>query len=87
MIYTGQVVQIVLETNVDLSGATSPRIRYMKQDKTTGEWVASINGNDLEYTTTNSDLDIKGDWKLQAYFNQNGDRYGNIARMQVDNRI
>jgi hypothetical protein len=87
MIYQGQVITIVLETNTDLSGATTPRIRYEKDDKTDGEWVATINGNNLEYTTDNDDLDVAGTWKLQAYVDQSGNRYGNVARIQVDRRL
>lgn len=87
MIYTGQVVKITAETNTDLSGAVTPRIRFEKDDKTVGEWVATINGQDLEYTTTETDLDVVGTWKCQAYVDQGGSRRGKVFRIQVDKSI
>ena len=87
MIYTGQVVEIVLETNTDLSGATSPEIRYEKPNGFLGVWTAALSGNNLTYTTTNNDLNVAGTWKLQAYVNQSGTRLGNIVRIEVEKRL
>lgn len=75
-----QVIQIRLDTAQDLTGATSPRILYTKKDGTLGFWVASIQGTELVYTTSITDIDQPGTWMLQAYYVKSGGaEYGSIV--------
>jgi hypothetical protein len=61
----------------DLSGATSPKIYYLKPDgTTTGSWTATLDtGTDkhLYYdTVATTDLDQSGEWLLQSYHEKSG---------------
>lgn len=88
MIYTGQSIELRLQTGIDLSGAASPKIKYRKSNGVTGEWTATIDGNDLVYETSNSDLDRKGVWRLQAFCTIGGlNKLGKIAKVTIDEPI
>jgi hypothetical protein len=60
-------ITITLDTNVDLSTATSPLIMYRKPDGTKGVWSATITGQNLSYNLTDSDIDVAGRWAFQAF--------------------
>lgn len=64
-IYTHTNIKIILDTDIDLTGATNPEIHYKKPDGTPGEWTASIVNRSVEYITSTDDLDQDGEWKLQ----------------------
>jgi hypothetical protein len=73
---------IRLATSFNLSGAEVKRILYTKPDRTTGFWTATADGTDLTYNLTNTDIDVAGDWKLQAYVEVSGEKgYGEITRI------
>lgn len=58
---------ISLDTGKDLSTATNPEIHYRKPvSGDTGEWTATISGENLQYQTTDGDLDENGTWAFQA---------------------
>ena len=66
-IYINQVLDIELDTTVDLSGASSPKISAQSHDGEVREWPATVDGTLLKYTTIkNVDLNKSGSWKLQA---------------------
>lgn len=78
--------KIVLNVGVDISAATTRQIKYEKPDGTTGYWTAvEESTTSISYTTTAAtDLDDKGNWKLQAYIvTPTWTDHGNIARMTV----
>ncbi len=58
------------EVVVDISSATSMLLNFYKPDKSTVSQVAVhyTDGTDgvLEYITTSNDLDMAGNWKIQA---------------------
>lgn len=59
--------KISLDTGKDLSTATNPEIHFKKPvSGDTGEWAAVISGNNVEYQTTDGDLDEQGTWQFQA---------------------
>lgn len=88
MIYTEQSIEIRLLTGIDLSSATSPKIMYEKPNGVTGEWTATVDGTDLIYETSNTDLDRKGVWKFQAYVLIGGlNKLGKIAKVTIDERL
>lgn len=88
MIYTEQSVELRLNTGIDLSGAASPKIVYRKPNGVTGEWTATIDGNELVYETDNDDLDRNGVWRFQAFVTISSlNKLGKIAKVTVDERI
>jgi hypothetical protein len=73
-IYVGQIgVLIELDTQDNLTGATKAEIRYYKPDKSTGAWTGTIVGTKItRLISLNTDLDIAGNWLLQAYAEGSG---------------
>lgn len=77
--FVGDIVTIVLETLIDLTGYTR-YIKYRKPDGTKGTWPASMHpsyNTMAYYTTAVGDLDQAGVWKVQVYvtsltFNSHG---------------
>ena len=65
----GTKIILSVNTDTDISSGIDEVINYKKPDGTTGQWAATINGNDIEYTTIADDLDIPGTWKLQGFVN------------------
>ena len=65
---------IYLDTNVDLTTATSMEILYKKPDGTTGEWDGSADDTTkIKYDVQDGDLDQAGQWYFQAKFILNGE--------------
>lgn len=65
--YEGQVVEIKLETTIDLSASVSPVIRAYPPGAPPVDWPATVSGTLLMYTTVkDTDLRPTGDWRLQA---------------------
>ena len=56
---------------VDLSGASVREILFKKPDTTTMAKVAALSGDGtdgyIEYISVADDLNVVGDWKIQAY--------------------
>ncbi len=66
--FVGDTVKIVLSTGVDLTGHTELLIKYEKPDKTTGFWVAILDGTyAMQFNTVTGTLDQRGSWRLQAF--------------------
>lgn len=58
---------ISLDTGKDLSTASNPEIHFKKPvSGDTGEWAGTISGQNVQYQTTDGDLDEKGNWQFQA---------------------
>ena len=79
-IYVGQTaLTLQLDTGIDLSTAVSAIMKYVKPDKTEGEWVsvidspatAGIISYDIQSAT---DLDQSGTWKRWAYITFTGSK-------------
>lgn len=67
--FVGDTVEIILETGIDLSAYTNLYIIYEKPDGTCDRWDATIVAGEptqMSYTTEEDDLDIAGNWRLQA---------------------
>lgn len=87
-IFIGQDVRIRRWIKRDLSGATSPRIYYMKPDKTKGFWTAVIDGQDIYYDLPASANDQAGVWKFQAYYEVGTKKYkGSISQKEFLNDL
>jgi len=66
-LYKNQIAAIVLKCGIDVTAAQNPKIAVEKPDGSTTEWNATVNdATSLVYTTTGSDLDQVGDYKLQT---------------------
>jgi len=61
------LITLTLSTGRDLTGAINSKILYQKPDGTKGEWTATISGQSLTYTLSNTDIDQAGVWKFQTY--------------------
>jgi hypothetical protein len=72
-IYIGQVLDLGLDTKIDLSGAVEPVIRAWPPQGVPRDWAATVSGTKLRYTTVaDTDLDIVGEWRVQAMPNVTG---------------
>lgn len=88
-VYRGDIgIKIVLNTEADLSDATTAKIIVKKPSGAEVEWIANFEdriAGKISYTTTNNDLDEVGVYKLQAYveFTNGTKLYGETAEMVV----
>jgi hypothetical protein len=70
--FINQIIEIRLDTEIDLTGATLPKILYTKPTGVNGFWTATIQGTELVHTTNATDIDIPGTWRLQSFVTKNG---------------
>ena len=89
--FTGTNIRIRLRTFLDLSGATSLKIRYKPPSGQSGEWSATLDPDDnqfMYYDTSQADLDVAGMWNFQpvAEFGANINK-GRIVQTYVNNPI
>ena len=89
-IYESQTLfSVILDTTVDITGASSATIKYEKPDGTKGVWEGSIyDTTKVKYDIEEGDLDDVGIWKVQAVVVLGGlTGYGTIRPMQVDSKL
>jgi Zn-dependent M28 family amino/carboxypeptidase len=65
-------LRLTLETGINITTASSLKIKYIKPDKTTGNWTATISGTTALYkdfinTGGNSELDQSGLWIFYSF--------------------
>jgi hypothetical protein len=65
-------LRITLETGINISTASNLKIKYVKPDKTLGNWTATISGTTALYkdfvnVAGASELDQSGVWILYAF--------------------
>lgn len=83
-IYSGDYgIELVLDTNTDLSAAANTRIYYQRPDDSDGYWDAEISGENLVYTLQSEDIDQIGIWRLQAYAELNGPVRGATVKLKA----
>jgi len=79
---------IRVDVGSDVTGATIKQIKYIKPDGDSGNWDATVNGQYLEYTTVDGDLDQEGEWIVQAKVAVTGGTWhGEITRFEVQKPI
>ena len=67
-IYVGQDYQLTLDTNVDLTTASTKQIRYKKPSETSYSSVdATVSGTTLIAQITDTINNEAGDWLFHAY--------------------
>lgn len=81
---TQTLLQIKLDTLLNVSAATDKKILYKKPDHTSGSWDATLEGTTvLVYQPVANDIDQDGVWKLQARVVLDGKvGYGEIVSQQ-----
>ena len=73
--FVNDTIQLIIDTNIDVSGYIIRMIKYRKPDGTIGCWPAALclaNNNCLTYTTSIGDLDQPGEWLIQASVRDTG---------------
>lgn len=67
-IYVGDIgTEIILDTGVDLSSATSLKIAVKKGDGSVGEWAATIfETTKVKHVSADGDLNVSGLYSFQA---------------------
>ena len=73
-VYTGDVgTAIILDCVEDVSSATVRNIKVRKPDGLRTTWTATLDGTTkIKYVIQTGDLDVVGDWSLQAYVEMTG---------------
>jgi hypothetical protein len=86
-----QNIRIILETNIDLTSATLPKIIFEKPDRTTiSEWTGEIVGTTIRTDLENKELDQVGWWYVHAQVNLMGElnpHYGKRASFLVKDKF
>lgn len=89
-IFVGDVgTEISLDCGIDVANATVKKIIVKKPDGKRVQWVAQLDGtNAIKYTTALGDIDVAGDWDMQAYIELPTWRgKGSVATMKVKDPI
>lgn len=85
-IFQGQgYLDIILDTGIDLSGASIVKVLFKKPDGTLGEWTGEVyEDTKVKYEFADEDLDMEGSWRFEAYaLIDNRSAYGDIIIKQV----
>ena len=85
-IYKNQsLLNISLNTGINISAGSEFKILYKKPNNITGTWTGQLSGTtNVIYAVQPGDIDKVGKWKLQAYVVVNGlYGYGEIIEIDV----
>lgn len=68
-VYTGDVgTEIILDCVDDITASTVRTIKVRKANGVKVDWTATLDGTTkIKYVVLTGDLDVVGDWHLQAY--------------------
>lgn len=67
--FVNDTIKLTIDTNIDISGYATLTIKFRRPDGTVGCWIATQcigDVNCMTYTTVHGDLDIPGEWLIQA---------------------
>lgn len=86
---TQSLLDLVLDTNIDLSSATSKFIHYEKPSGTDGSWTGVLEGTtSIRYSVQPGDIDEVGTWRFQTVVVIGGRTgYGDIVKLKFKERI
>lgn len=68
--FVGDTIRLVLNASIDLSGYTDLYIKFKRPNGSMGFWDATLDpldNNRMYYDTTDSDLDMEGNWTVQGH--------------------
>lgn len=89
-IYVGQeALELILDTNIDLSGASGLKIKYTKPDGTSGSWTGTLSGTTYikkAFIDDADELDQAGIWTFWTAATMADGRYipGRPVQYYVD---
>ena len=89
-VFVGDIgTEIALDCGVNISTATVRNIIVRKSNRVKVTWAATADGtNGIKYATLLNDLDVAGEWSIQAYIEMPGWKgYGAIAKLNVANPV
>ena len=89
-VFAGDVgTEIIVDCGVSVVNATVRKIVAVKPGGRRVRWDAVLEGtNQIKYTTLAGDLDVAGDWSVQAYIElPSWKGYGTIATLKVADPI
>lgn len=72
--FVGDTIIINLDTGIDLSGYAFLYIKFKRPNKSMGFWIAAMDAevNHMVYTTLPTDLNMSGEWVVQAHVEDPG---------------
>lgn len=81
--------EVVLDCGTNVSTATVRSIVVRKPDGTKVTWGAVAEGaNSVRYVTVTGDIDMAGNWKLQAYIEMPGWKgFGDVSTLTVSSPL
>lgn len=81
--------EIVLDCGITTTTATVRSILARKSNGVLVTWSAVQDGtSSIKHTTSSGDLDVAGEWKLQAYVEMPGWKgKGAVAKLTVNNPV
>lgn len=82
------LLEIRLDTKYTLTGAINLKILYVKPDGTKGEWTGNATGTEIVYQVGANDIDVPGDWQVQAYFEKDGRKaFGTVRVIKFSDNL
>lgn len=86
---TQTLFDLILDTNVDLSSATTTNIKYTKPDGSEGTFTGiAYDTTKVKYEVQTNDLDDIGVWKFQTVVVIGGRTgYGEIVKIPVEAKL
>lgn len=69
MIIAGTTLELTIAAGIDITGASSTVIRFIKPTGTTGTWAATVDDaaeGTISYDITAAELDSAGSWTVWA---------------------
>lgn len=89
-VFNGQsLLQIKVNTGLNLASATVVKILYKRPDGVSGEFVATgATGTELYYNVQATDVVVYGVWEMQSYVEIGGKKgYGEIFTIAFDKNL
>lgn len=78
MFFKGQTISLSLNTSQSLAGMQG-YILVKKPNGVTESWAASIDGTNVVYDISDTDIDVAGVWEVQAYATDGSEhKYGQL---------
>jgi hypothetical protein len=81
-------LNIVLDTKIDLTGSSNPKILYVDPSGVKGSWAATVSGTTVTYDVQTNDKIIPGGYSMQSYVEFAGKPiYGEIVLINFQDSL
>jgi len=74
-VFVDDTIQLILNTEKDVSAFTRFRIKYEKPDGSNGQWNAALYPTDNNCVYADVQFPTSGIWRVQAYVYKSGEWY------------